>query len=555
MRTLVIVESPTKAKKISALLGRGYRVVATLGHIKDLPAKELGIDIHHNYMPKWVTVRGKTDIIRQIQELAREADRIIIATDPDREGEGIANHIMHLLTKEQQKKAKRAEFREITQSGVLAGLQHLRDLDVNTAMAQQARRIVDRLVGFEISPLLWKSVKGHPGLSAGRVQSAALKLLYDRYCDVVAFQQKEYWTIEGIFQGEGKAPFRAALTQFDQVDLGKGPIQTREEAKSLLYHLERLTYRIGLKQREKKEYGGPPPLITTTLLSAANTQLGISAKKAMLLCQELFEDGLITYMRTDSPRVSPEAANQARQEIIKTWGPEFAPAQMRSYGGQEGAQDAHECIRPTQISVKPEELLKQLNEEQLAVYGLIYRRFLMSQMANSIHDETTIKVMGEGYGHHAIFHAFSSRVLFPGWRVLAAKQEEEGQREIEDLVENEPVQVVHLTDHKHLTKPPAHYTEATLIKKLEALGIGRPSTYSAIISTLTARKYIETRTKKLIITPLGITVVEALGQIFPKILSSKFTAEMEARLDDVADGEVSWVKVADDLYKLIEQVK
>lgn len=553
MRKLIIVESPVKAKHISHMLGREYIVVPTRGHLKDLPKNELGIDVNKGFQPKWTTIRGKAEIIRGIIATSIDCDQIIIATDPDREGEGIAHHIFSLLSKEQQKKVRRAEFREITKSGIQEGLSSMRDVDHAKAMAQQARRLVDRLVGFQVSPMLWKKVKGKPGLSAGRVQSAALKVIYDRHAEINEFTSEDYWTISGIFGNTQGTVFSTVLTHLNDISIKERPIRIASEVDHVKGRLEGMEYFVRESCVEDKSYWPPDPFITTTLMQAASNQLNFPSKKTMSIAQELFESGLITYMRTDSIRVSQEIVDQTHAFISERWGESYIPKTARIKDNTANAQDAHECIRPTDIR-KTANLLEDLTTDQNKLYELIYNQFVKSQMAAAIHREKTVKIHGFDQKRTATFHGFSSKVIFLGWRVLQEVNVNLIQG-IEELHDEEPIKVMDFESDKHSTRPPSPFTEAKLIEKLERLGIGRPSTYASIIDTLLTKKYVTSVGSRLLITDLGILVIEALEGLFPKILDVGFTANMEQSLDSIANGEIQWESVVQSLHDDIHEAQ
>jgi len=566
---LILVESPTKAKHISALLGSNYKVIPTLGHIMDLPSNELAIEVDNGFLPKWVLARGKADIVKRIKGAAKQADRILIATDPDREGEGIAYHLYTLLPKSLARKATRVEFREITYTGILQGLQRTRSIDFEMAMAQQARRVLDRLTGYEISPFLWRHIKGQTGLSAGRVQSAALKMLYDRDVEINAFQSRKYWTFEAVFCDVQScdAPFYAQLTHFCDSSLRESPVENEEKALAIIQNLQRMEYEVEEIACGKKETHPPAPLITTTLLQAASSSFGFSPKKTMRIAQELFEGisidgevrGLITYMRTDSPRVSEEAQEAAREWIRREYGTKYLPGRASDYKAAEQSQDAHECIRPTSLDITPQDLSGHLSSEQLKVYELIYTKFIQSQMASSVYNEIVVTIRGSSETDSqrtATFKAISSKLLFNGWLVMTDKVQENIQPALEHLEEGSILLLKDLMSQEHHTRPPSRYTSAQLIHMLEKMGIGRPSTYATIVETLQDRHYIEMgKNNHLMITPLGISVIEVLKATFPPILDYEYTAVMEKQLDQVALGKLEWVQVVQNLYQEITLAK
>lgn len=555
---LIVVESPKKSRHIQHMLGSDYIIIPTLGHIKNLPPKELAVDVQNGFLPQYQIDRGKGEIIKRIKDTGERADRIILATDPDREGEGIAYHIWSSLPQKLQRKCVRAEFHAITPDGINNGLRACRTLDFNVAMAQQARRVLDRLTGYLVSPLLWAQVKGQVGLSAGRVQSTALKLIYDREMAIRAFVVEEYWTVKGRFGREPDMNFYGDLAEINGAQLSKAPIPGREEVDQVLEHLRRSNFVIENIERRKVAYGPPAPFITPSLLKAAASQLGFSSKKTMQIAQELFEgiggtagtDGLITYMRTDSPRVDPTAQREAKSYIEQRWGQRYVN-DNQSFSAKEGAQDAHECIRPTKVSRNPEQLKQVLNGDQLALYALIHQRFIVSQMADALHEEVHVDVAGDDRGYTTLFKAFSSKILFDGWRVTSSEVFNKWQPSLDHLLPEEAVIGQEFLPEKHNTRPPAHYSESSLIEALERLGVGRPSTYVSIIDTLIDKQYIKRTKLNLVIEQLGEIVVQALKVCFPQVLDAEFTAIMESELDRIAAGECDWTEPLSDLYSEI----
>ena len=565
MGDVIVVESPTKARHIKHLLGPNYEVIPTVGHLKEMPANDIGIDYANQYEPKLQVIRGKGDVVNKIKATGEKAGRIILATDPDREGEGIAFHLYEMLPVRIRSKCVRAEFHEITNEGILQGLRQLRELDLNMAMAQQARRVIDRMTGYEVSPMLWRRLRGYKGLSAGRVQSAALKLIYDRHQEIMAFKSKEYWTITGEFSSPPGSVFVTELIQVNGQSLKEAPIASEDQAGEVLGHLQSSTFSIISLQDQQKEYAPPPPFITTSLLKASSSELGLGSKRTMKVAQELFEGiavqgrqatGLITYMRTDSPRVSPEAQKQAREWIAEKYGESFVQDKTKQYEAKEGAQDAHECIRPTDLSITPQSLRGSASADQLKLYSLIYTRFIVSQMAPAVHDERVLTISGvDDSDYCTIFRGFSSRIVFKGWRILGGEGENRYQEGMAEIQESSSVKARGFEAEQHRTKPPGRYTEASLIDTLEKLGIGRPSTYAGIMDTLTGKEYVEIKQKSLNITEIGIKVVETLIQCFPPVLDKEFTAAMERDLDRIATGEVPWHHVVKQLHEKIECAK
>lgn len=417
-------------------------------------------------------------------------------------------------------------------------------------MAQQARRLVDRLVGFQVSPMLWQQIKGYKGLSAGRVQSAALKIIYDRQEQIDQFQIQEYWTISGFFRkGEGVS-FRTALTHLNGIDLKERPIRTKSEAEHIKNRLVNMRFMVGELKFEQRGYSAPLPFITTTLMQAASSKLRFSSKKTMSVAQELFEDGLITYMRTDSERVSPEFQQETYNWIAGRWGKDYVPESDSSYKTSATSQDAHECIRPTDIRKEPG-ASGDLSKDQALLYELIHTHFVKSHMAAALHDERTVKIHGSDDKRQATFHGFSSRIVFPGWRVLH-RCEENYEPGVEGLLDGDAVMPEEFIGEPHTTKPPNQFTEATLIKTMEKLGIGRPSTYATIIETLMAKEYVVQVQEKLVITDIGKLVIDVLSELFPNILDVEFTSEMEKALDQIGQGELNWECVVGSLQQEIE---
>ncbi|MBY0492537.1 MAG: type I DNA topoisomerase [Gemmatimonadaceae bacterium] len=562
--SLVIVESPTKAKNIGKYLGRGYTVRATVGHVRDLPAKKLGIDIDHGFEPEYVTIEGKEDILSDLKKLAKGAREIFIATDPDREGEAIGWHVEQFLTQPKRHAVsapiRRVMFHEVTKDAVLKSLAKPIDIDTRKVEAQQARRVLDRLVGYKASPVLWKTVK--KGLSAGRVQTVALRLIVEREREIRAFTPVEYWSIAADLQ-KGTQPFTAKLHQVD----GKKPeIPNAAEADRILADLKgRKQFLVTEVKRRERRKNPAAPFTTSTLQQEAAKKLGFASKRTMRLAQDLYEGidigidgatGLITYMRTDSTRVGEESANAARDVLRAQFGEDFlAPTPQLYPTGKANAQDAHEGVRPTDPSRKPESVQKFLTADQFKLYQLIWQRFMASQMAPAVFDTTTVDFDMAAGERQYLFRATGSVVKFQGFLALYREAREEGDsKALEDeqalpmLEVDEKVPVKAITPNQHFTEPPPRFSEASLVKELERLGIGRPSTYSSIISVLEERRYVSKEQRRFFPTPLGETVEKVMVKKFPDVFNVGFTAQMEEELDKIADGEIDWVRALGDFW-------
>jgi DNA topoisomerase I len=576
-KKLVIVESPAKAKTINRYLGNDFVVEASVGHIKDLPKSKLGVDVDKGFEPEYKVIRGKSETIKKLKELSEKAQQVYIATDPDREGEAIAQHISEEL-KQDSKKVFRVLFTEITQSGISKAMENPLKIDSHLVYAQQARRVMDRLVGYKVSPLIWKAV--YPGLSAGRVQSVALKLVCEREDEIKEFSPIEYWSILGKFQTERAEEFEAKLYSVDGKDL-KDPqgsansneraqifsIENQEHAAKLADEIRTANYKITSITRKEQKRNPTPPFITSTLQQAASTRLGFSPKRTMMLAQQLYEGvdlgpegrvGLITYMRTDSTRISDEALVAARDYIKSEFGGEFLPKEARHFKKARASQDAHEAIRPAHVEYIPQEVKKHLPREMFLLYDLIWKRFIASQMNPAVYDQITVSVEGGKF----VFRASDSHVKFAGFLQVyditaedadMSKPDEDGD-ELQKfklpstLKENEPVTLEDLLPRQHFTKPPARYTESSLVKELESLGIGRPSTYSSIVSTIEDRGYVELKERKLFAADLGMNVNKILASNLPEFFNVKFTAEMESELDEIAGGNKKYLDVMNEFY-------
>ena len=561
-KLLVIVESPAKARTIGRYLGKGYEVAASVGHVRDLPAKELGVDIEKGFEPKYVTIRGKGKILQELKRMAKEAEGVILATDPDREGEAIAFHVAsQLVFDTAPERFQRVTFHEITRDAVRAALEHPSRLDIEKVEAQQARRILDRLVGYQVSPFLWKPIR--PGLSAGRVQTVALRLICEREDEVLAFTPEEYWSIVALLEKDGQE-FEAKLHKIE----GKAFTLSNEEgAKEVLKDVEGNPFIVTEVKRRERRKNPFPPFTTSTLQQAASKRLRFSARRTMTNAQRLYEGvemgsrgttGLITYMRTDSTRIAPSAVNQAREWIEGEMGKSYLASSPRLFGGkqQKGAQDAHEAIRPTDARIHPDEARAFLGPDEAALYELIWLRFIASQMASAVYDTTTVDFEMDGVsGRSFLFRSTGSVVKFPGYTRLYLEATESGDHKRLDDLDPLPAldkgdesQLKALQPNQHFTQPSPRFSEASLVKELEKLGIGRPSTYAQIISTIQDRGYVEAEKDRFTPTPLGDTVSKLLVKVFPDIFDVRFTSRMEGELDRVEEGKVGWRELLEDFY-------
>ena len=540
-RYLVIVESPAKVKTIKKFLGNSYVVTASNGHVRDLPKSTLGIDVEHDFEPKYITIRGKGDILANLRKEVKKADKIYLATDPDREGEAIAWHL-YIALKLEDKKVYRISFNEITKNAVKTSIKEAREIDMNLVDAQQARRALDRMVGYRISPLLWAKVKR--GLSAGRVQSVALRLIADREDEINAFVPEEYWTLEASLQVEGeKKPLVAKYT---------GDIHSKEEMDEIVRKLEHANYYvedIKVGERSKK---APLPFTTSTLQQEASKVLNFATQKTMRVAQQLYEDGMITYLRTDSTRVSEEAEANAKEYIAETYGEKYAIKVAKKAGNEKKIQDAHEAIRPTDITRTPAVLKDSLPREQFRLYQLIWKRFVASRMEAAKFETTSVKIAADEYR----FAVTTSNVKFDGFRAVyteADEEKEESNVMVKRISKDSKLTKEALDAKQHFTQPPAHFTEATLVKTLEELGIGRPSTYAPTISTIIARRYVAKEKKNIYMTEIGEVVNGIMKQSFPSIVDVNFTANMEGLLDMVAEGKVEWKSIISNFYPDLEE--
>ncbi len=554
---LVIVESPAKVKTIKKFLGANYEVMASNGHVRDLPVSTLGIDVENDYEPKYITIRGKGDILSALRKEVKKAEKIYLATDPDREGEAISWHLMIAL-KLEGKKVYRIAFNEITKNAVKESLKNAREINMDLVNAQQARRCLDRMVGYRISPLLWAKIKR--GLSAGRVQSVALRIICDREDEINAFIPEEYWSIEAAFNVEGeKKPLVAKY--YGSTD-GKTDLTSKEQVDEILSALDTAKFEITEVKKGERNKKAPLPFTTSTLQQEASKVLNFSTQKTMRLAQQLYEGvdikgmgtiGLITYLRTDSTRVSAEAEVAAEEYIKNTFGEEYAAGGGNEKKNEQKIQDAHEAIRPTQISLTPVEVKDQLSRDLFRLYQLIWKRFVASRMNPAKYETTTVKIQGGGH----VFNVSASKVLFDGFMNVYSreedKEEEEGNVLSKDLNKDSVLTLKEINPKQHFTQPPAHYNEASLVHALEELGIGRPSTYAPTITTILARRYIVKENKNIYVTELGEVVNDMMKNAFPSIVDVNFTATMEALLDGVAVGSVSWKNVIANFYPDLDE--
>ena len=551
MSKLLIVESPTKVKSIKKYLGDGYKVMASMGHIRDLPKSKLGVDIKNDFKPQYLNMPEKKELIKALKEAAAESEQVLLATDPDREGEAISWHLAQILALDTEE-CNRVTFNEITKSGVTAGIKAPRKLNLDLVDAQQARRVLDRIVGYQLSPLLWKKVKR--GLSAGRVQTVALRLMVEREREIEKFVPEEYWTIDAKL-ASGRRTFTAKL--FGDVQGNKfDSVATGAQAEEIVKSLEDAVYTVTEIKKGRRNRQPAPPFITSTLQQEASRKLGFTGQRTMRIAQQLYEGitipgvgvtGLITYMRTDSLRISEEARYAANSYITEKFGSKYLPSSPR-YFKSKNAQDAHEAIRPTVINLDPDSIKASLTAEQYKLYKLIWERFIASLMAACVQDTVNVVITARDYN----FKASGYSVRFDGYTVLYEEGKDEADESavsLPEMSEGDVLKLRELTHNQHFTQPPARYTEPTLIKALDDNGIGRPSTYAPILSNIMNRDYIEREKKSLKPTNLGMVVVDLLCQYFNRIIDVKFTAGLEKQLDKISDGELGWVNTIQDFYK------
>ncbi|MEM1483922.1 type I DNA topoisomerase [Oscillospiraceae bacterium PP1C4] len=555
LSNLVIVESPAKAKTIQKYLGKGFDVIASMGHIRDLPKSKLGVDVDNDFTPMYVDIKGKEDLIKELKKKAKKSENIYLATDPDREGEAISWHLAQMLNVDLNQE-NRVTFNEITKSGVKYGMDHPRTIDIKLVDAQQARRILDRIVGYKISPFLWRKIR--KGLSAGRVQSVSVRIIMDREEEIRAFKQQEYWSIDAKLTAKGyvKKPFPAKLHSIDGKKLDLIGIPNEERAKEIVADLDNAEYSVGNVKKGVRKKSPSPPFITSTLQQEASRRLGYQSRRTMKIAQELYEGieleeigatGLITYMRTDSLRISNEAADQADALIIEKYGKEYLPSDRRTFKSKKNAQDAHEAIRPSDVSLTPDKVKKSLTAEQYKLYKLIWERFVASQMANALLDTVAVDIHADKY----LFKASGFTVKFDGFTVLyedTKDDEGDDSAALPPLETGNILGLKELLPNQHFTQPPARFTEASLIKTLEENGIGRPSTYAPTITTILARGYVEREAKSLKPTALGEVTTKLMEEQFADIVDVTFTANMEKNLDEVEEGNIDYGKMLSDFY-------
>lgn len=553
---LVIVESPAKVKTIKKFLGSNYEVAASNGHVRDLPKSQLGIDVEHDFEPKYITIRGKGELLAGLRKSSKKADKVYLATDPDREGEAISWHLSKALNL-QDDKMRRITFNEITKTAVKASIKEARDIDMNLVDAQQTRRILDRMVGYNISPVLWAKVKR--GLSAGRVQSVALRIIGDREEEINAFIPEEYWSLEASFKVKGEK--KPLVAKFYGSEKKKMEIHSQEELDKILKALEGAKYQVAEVKKGERTKKAPLPFTTSTLQQEASKALNFSTQKTMRLAQQLYEGidikgngtvGIITYLRTDSTRISEEADQLAREYITEQYGETYAANKEENGNKGKKIQDAHEAIRPTDITRTPAAMKESLSRDQFRLYQLIWKRFTASRMQPAKYETTSVKIKGGDY----YFTVAASKLKFDGFMAVYVQSDEEKPENnlmMKSLDENTELSLEDFDGQQHFTQPPAHYTEASLVKTLEELGIGRPSTYAPTITTIIARRYVAKENKNLYITELGEVVNNIMKQAFPSIVDVNFTATFEELLDKVEDGSVYWKTVIRNFYPDLDE--
>lgn len=555
MSKLVIVESPAKAKNIKKYLGKGYEVMASMGHVRDLPAARLSVDVKHDFQPKYAIIKGKEQLVKDLKAEAEKSDGVILAADPDREGEAISWHLATVLNLDLNEE-NRVTFNEITKSGVEAGMKEPRKVDMDFVNAQQARRILDRLVGYKLSPFVSQKIRR--GLSAGRVQSVAVRLIVDREEEIRKFVPEEYWTLDAKFLSNTRKTFPAS---FYGDETGKVEIKSKEEADKILMRLDGAKYVVESVKKGTKKKNPVPPFITSTLQQEASRRLGFQAQKTMRIAQELYEGvdvqghgsmGLITYMRTDSLRISEEARQEAQSFILSRYGEKYLPEKPRYFKSRSSAQDGHEAIRPTTISLTPEEVKSSLTLDQYKIYNLIWQRFIASLMASSVLNTMKVEIRSrkENDSGYCVFTASGYSVKFDGFTVLYEEKTDDDKKSsnLPELKAGDSVKLKDLQANQHFTQPPARYTEASLIKTLEENGVGRPSTYATIVTTIVKREYVKRQSKTLIPTELGEATTALLKEHFPKIVNVKYTASMEDSLDSIDKGEEDYIKMLHTFY-------
>ncbi len=555
MSNLVIVESPSKASTIKGYLGSGYKVVASKGHVRDLPKSSLGVDIENNFEAKYINIRGKGDLIKELKKEAKKAKKVFLATDPDREGEAISWHLANALDLDAEK-AKRITFNEVTKSAIKAAIKSPREIDMDLVNSQQARRILDRIVGYKISPILWKTIKS--GLSAGRVQSVATRIIVEREEEIRAFNPEEYWTIEAVLETEEKKEFKA---RFYGENGKKQELKTKEDTDAVLDAVRGKAFVVNSVKKAVRQKNPLPPFITSTMQQEASRKLGFQLQRIMKVAQELYEginigsknggvQGLITYMRTDSLRISADAQAAAKDFVINNYGNEYYPASPKVYKTKSNAQDAHEAIRPSNVNFTPDSIKKYLSPDQFKLYRLIWSRFVASQMESAVFDTVNASITANSKE----FHASGSTLKFPGYLTIYQENDtDKDTNSLPELTEEQLLKAKIVESEQHFTEPPARYTEASLIKFLEEMGIGRPSTYSPIITTIIQRNYVKRQSKVLMPTPLGEVTTKLMTDSFPDIVDYKFTASLEDRLDSIENGDNTLLGVLSDFYVPFEK--
>ncbi len=560
MSKLIIVESPTKVKTIRKYLGKDYDVTASMGHVRDLPAARLNVDIKNDFAPKYAVIKGKEKLVKELKEKVASSDEVLLATDPDREGEAISWHLANLLGLDIDKQ-NRITFHEITKSGISAGMKSPRKIDMDLVNAQQARRILDRLVGYKLSPFISQKIRR--GLSAGRVQSVAVRLIVDRENEIRAFVPEEYWTLDAKFNAPCRKLFSASFTGDET---GKVKITSKEQSDYYIARLDGAKYTVTSLKKGTRKKNPAPPFITSTLQQEASRKLGFQSQRTMKTAQELYEGvdvqgigstGLITYMRTDSLRISEEARAAANEYILSAFGDKYLPEKPRYYKSRSNAQDGHEAIRPTVPSLTPERVKSSLTADQYKLYSLIWKRFIASLMASCIQNTVKAEITGANEkdaaeGKFCLFSAAGYSIKFDGYTALyeesTDEDEDESKKQLPELSQGDTVKLKELAGNQHFTQPPARYTEASLIKAMEENGIGRPSTYATIITTITKRDYVKRQAKLLVPTELGEATTGLLKEKFPKIVNAKFTAQMETQLDEVGEGKTDYVQMLHTFY-------
>ncbi len=549
-KNLVIVESPSKATTIKKFLGSSYEVIASNGHVRDLPKSQMGVDVENDFEVKYITIRGKGELLAKLRKEVKKADKIYLATDPDREGEATSWHLSQAL-KLEEKNTSRITFNEITKNAVKQSIKQARKIDMNLVDAQQTRRVLDRLVGYQISPVLWAKVKR--GLSAGRVQSVALRIISDREAEINAFISKEYWTLSGEFYAEGEK--KPLVAEFYGTPTEKMSIESEEEMDQIIQKIKRAKFRVTDIKKTERTKKGPLPFTTSTLQQEAAKNLNFSTQKTMRLAQSLYEGvaikgkgtiGLITYLRTDSTRISDEAREMAKSYILENYGEGYAAEPLESKKTSKKIQDAHEAIRPTYVEITPAQAKESLNRDQFRLYQLIWKRFMASQMSPAKYETTSVKIDSKEYR----FTASSSKVVFQGYLTVYQTEDDKVEKKSfsKNLMKEMKMSGKNYEKKQHFTQPPAHYTEASLVKALEELGIGRPSTYAPTISTIINRHYVSKEQKNLYVTELGEVVNSIMKKSFPSIVDVNFTAALEGLLDRVEDGSVRWKTVVENFY-------